>query len=412
MPLLSLSLGTLLLALAVTAKPIVFKDLPVTLPITRRLNGNSTHNLLQRDQARARHLMNRGFAKEMSTAQTPSVFHDAVDNKAVTYTASIGVGTPPNTYDLIIDTGSSNTWVGADKMFSPTNSTRNTLRPVEVTYGSGFFVGLEVLDAVNIAPGLTLQNQSIGVALLSQGFDGVDGILGLGPVDLTEGTVLFEDGAIPTVTDNACNQGFLANCEVGISFEPTTVPESRNGEIAYGGVNDAKYTGNINYVSVTGTEPASKYWGIDQSITYGQSQLLGNTAGIVDTGTTLILIATDAFNRYRDATGGEPDSATGLLKITPGQFANLKSLYFNINGVPHEIVPDAQIWPRALNSYIGGSSDYLYLIVNDLRSNSGEGLDFINGFTFLERYYSVYDNASRRVGLATTSFTLSKVNNP
>ena len=42
---------------------------------------------------------------------------------------------------LIIDTGSSNTWVGATKAFTPTSSTQETIDLVEVTYGSGFFVG-------------------------------------------------------------------------------------------------------------------------------------------------------------------------------------------------------------------------------------------------------------------------------
>ena len=50
-------------------------------------------------------------------------------------------------------------------------------------------------------------------------------------------------------------------------------------------------------------------------------------------GTSLIQIATDAFNRYQEVTGGVPDQATTLLKITPAQYANLKSVFFNVNGV-------------------------------------------------------------------------------
>lgn len=44
---------------------------------------------------------------------------------------------------------------------------------------------------------------------------------------------------------------------------------------------------------MTRTYPPKKYWGIDQSIRYGSSvRILDTTAGIVDTGTTLILLAT------------------------------------------------------------------------------------------------------------------------
>ena len=50
-----------------------------------------------------------------------------------------------------------------------------------------------------------------------------------------------------------------------------------------------------------------------------------------------------------------------------------------------ELTPDAQIWPRSLNSDIGGSSSKYYLVVADIGTNSGEGMDFINGYAFLER---------------------------
>ena len=47
-----------------------------------------------------------------------------------------------------------------------------------------------------------------------------------------------------------------------------------------------------------------------------------------------------------------------------------------------ELTPDAQIWPRTLNSAIGGDNTHVYLIVSDIGAPSGEGLDFINGFTY------------------------------
>lgn len=43
-----------------------------------------------------------------------------------------------------------------------------------------------------------------------------------------------------------------------------------------------------------------------------------------------------------------------------------------------------------MNTLIGGNANSVYLIVANLGSNSGEGLDFINGQSFLERFYSVY----------------------
>jgi cathepsin E len=126
---------------------------------------------------------------------------------------------------------------------------------------------------------------------------------------------------------------------------------------------------------------------------------------------TYPLFHVDAFDRYRRATGAVLDPTTKLLRITPAQYANLKSLFFTIGGRKFELTANAQIWPRALNEFIGGKRGRIYLVVNDIGSlDIGEGLDFINGYTFLERFYSVFDTGKQRVGLATTPFTKAKSN--
>ena len=52
----------------------------------------------------------------------------------------------------------------------------------------------------------------------------------------------------------------------------------------------------------------------------------------------------------------------------------------------------------------------MYLITADLGSDSGEGLDFIDGMTFLERFYYVWDVENSQVGFATTEFTTATTN--
>ena len=43
-------------------------------------------------------------------------------------------------------------------------------------------------------------------------------------------------------------------------------------------------------------------------------------------------------------------------------------------------------------------------------SKSGEGLDFINGYSWLERFYHVYVPQRNSVGFANTQYTQSEVN--
>ncbi|KAF8971720.1 aspartic protease [Flammula alnicola] len=406
-------LTTLLLALSVAANPVLVNRSPVTLPISRRLNLTSVHNLVRHDQARAKALKAKGAAR--AAGQSRAVINEQVDNQAVTYVASVGVGSPPTTYSLLIDTGSSNTWVGSGIAYVKTSTSVQTSNR-SVAYGSGSFSGTEFTDTVTIASGLVIPKQSIGVASTSTGFQGVDGILGIGPVDLTLDTLSPATGStIPTVTDNLFANGVITTNSIAVSFEPTTTAESLNGEITWGTYTGIIMARRIIFLTIllplTTTSPASEFWGINQSIRYGTSTtILATTAGIVDTGTTLVLIATNAFTKYKTATGAVLDNNTGLLRITSTQFSNLQSLFFTAGGTAFELTANAQLWPRSLNTDIGGVAGTIYLIVNDLGTNSGQGLDFINGFGFLERFYAVFDTANKRVGFANTAFTKATTN--
>lgn len=104
---------------------------------------------------------------------------------------------------------------------------------------------------------------------------------------------------------------------------------------------------------ITSTSPASGYVGIDQSVKYGDTEILRTTAGIIDTGTTLLLLASgahrncivsfnfrvnlhpfaDAFSAYQTMTGATMDAKTKFLTISEEQYGSLKSMYFDIGGV-------------------------------------------------------------------------------
>ncbi|OSX58416.1 hypothetical protein POSPLADRAFT_1154005 [Postia placenta MAD-698-R-SB12] len=413
----SLLLQVLLLLGSTTGIPIGTPDLlstapggyllqssPIPLPFTRLINPNRKAQLPQADRQRFQSLY--GNAQGSTPDQEAAVFNVPSTFQVVSYVATVGIGNPPTNYSLLIDTGSSNTWVGANKTFESTSSTIPTGGLFSVEYGSGFVAGFEVEDVVTLAYELTIKNQSIGVAVFAEGFDGVDGILGIGPVDLTQGTnVPNINEKTSTVTDNAWFQGLLAAYEVGIGFAPAD-----NGELTFGGTNPTRYTGNINYVPITSTKPAGNFVGINQTVSYGGVEILHNAAGIVDTGTTLLLLATDAFNMYKAQTGATLDERSGLLKVTPEQYGQMNSLYFDIGGRRYELTPNAQIWPRTLNEEIGGDKDGIYLVVADSGNAAGSGLDFIDGMVFLERYYLVYDVGNSLVGFATTTNTYSNVN--
>ncbi|KAF9245850.1 aspartic peptidase domain-containing protein [Melanogaster broomeanus] len=405
-------LPTLLLALSIVAATVEVRSPRVTLPFAKRINtSGGAINLVQHDQLRATALKDRAAAIQSGRVDRRTASMPAT-NEAIYYLAAVGVDSPTKIYNLIVDTGSANTWIGADTPYTPTSTSHDTGQRVSVSYGSGSFYGEEWIITLYLGPDLIDYNQSVGVADSSTGFgDGVDGVLGLGPPDLTEGTLTNSPSTlIPTVIENLYTQGAIAQMVVSVFFAPTTTQTSTNGELTFGGVDTTKYTSTLTYIPLTTTYPASYYWGIDESITYGTTTILSSTAGIVDTGTTLILLASNAYSRYQTATGATLDNYTGLLRLTSTQYSALQNLNFHIGSATYVLTPNGQIWPRTLNTYIGGTSGYIYSIVNNLGSPSGEGLDFINGQTFVERFYSVFDESNNRVGFATTSYTTATTN--
>ncbi|KAI0089618.1 aspartic peptidase A1 [Irpex rosettiformis] len=404
--------ATLLLALACAAHPLVnvarTDHSLVSLPIAKHLNLTGPAKLIKHDQLRARKLFGthnpslNAFAADASGSDEV-----ALTNTLVSYTVKVEIGSPPTTYELIVDTGSSNTWIGARYPgWHPTSTSHSTSHPVHVNYGSGYFAGMEVSDRIKIGD-LVIDNQSLGSASYSKGFNAVDGILGIGPTILTKGTTVPSNAIIPTVVDTAAQEGLISERYVGIYFQPPTKNDEMSGVLTFGHADSSKFTGSLYEVPITTHSPASNYVGIDQSITYGSSgvSILPQSSGIVDTGTTLILLATSAFNEYMKATGASLDERVGLLSIPANRYKNLESLYFLIGSKTFELTPNAQIWPRSLNEEIGGSADKVYLIVGDAGDNTPDGLRFINGQTFLERFYTTYDSTKNTFGIAETEYT-------
>ncbi|KAJ3865972.1 acid protease [Lentinula novae-zelandiae] len=420
-----------LFALCVTTLAGSLSPSPFIVPVQKLVNTSTTgHSLVRAGQARLQafskaHSQVNGIPGDHAALAPPAA---SLTDQIVTFTINPVVnGKNCEQLSLIVDTGSSNTWVGANP--------ENRLQPglgsdlFEVTYGSGAVLGDETTNTVNITPGLAVENQSIGNALLSEGFDGVDGIMGFGPVDLTQGTLLNNAESasfrptIPTVMDNLFAQGTISNETLGVFLAPTTTDDPVNGELSFGGVDTSKMTGPMSFFQVVDSNFRSTlpFWSISQSATFGGVTIMDTTTCVVDTGTTLLMLPADAVTAYQDLTGATLDSTTGLLSITEAQLSNLTTLSFigtDINGETQhfDLTPNAQLFPRAFNTEIGGSADDIFLITASSGSNDASSIDCIMGQSFLQRTYSAFvtpngnPDAAGTVGFATTPFTDATTN--
>ncbi|KAI0741299.1 acid protease [Daedaleopsis nitida] len=380
-------------SIIVGATPVVqVRDNLIRLPVVKKFNFTGSSTILARDQARVKLLHANAKARLSGVPLSKDVVIGApADNQVSSYIVSVGVGKPATQ--------------------SPTF--KSVLGAV--SHGSGFFEGTLFTDTVTIAPGLVITGQPIGVAAFAEGFDGIDGIVGIGPSLLNVGTESPDTRlTINTVTDNLFFQDVITENLVAVSFARSDQVQSLNGEVTFGGTDLSKFTGSINFtypyyphvtrVGILGHRPVNHVRHVTST------NVMSKTAGIVDTGTTLVLLATDAFARYQNGTGAVFDDATGLFRITQAEFENLQSLFFTINGDlrAHPQRPDLP--GRALNTAIGGDAGLVYLVIGSIGTPSGEGLDFINGQIFLERFYSVFDTTNSRVGFASTPFTNSNIN--
>ncbi|KAJ7766314.1 putative aspartic protease [Mycena maculata] len=344
--------------------------------------SNST-NIVARDAARLNHYFKKSAVSEF--ASTPVI------NEVFSYVAETTVGS--QTFDLIVDTGSSNTWVGATTKFKSGSGT-STGDSVSVSYGSGSFSGTEYTAAVALgSTGVT--KQSIGVAKTATGFTGVDGIVGFGPEDLTEDTVSGVT-EVPTFMQTLLSEGVITKNILGVSF---AVPsgssdDDSNGVLTFGAVDSSKYTGSITY-----TDRVGDYWGVDVSKwEFGTTSLGTSSAqGIVDTGTTLLYVPTAVYDKFLTASGGKADSSSGLVKFTTKP---TKDFSFVVGGTTYTLTPTQYLIPSAQYSDWGLTGSDYFTFIGD---GGSEAPATILGQTFLEHFYAVFDTTNDRVGLAVAA---------
>ncbi|GJJ72415.1 hypothetical protein EMPS_04772 [Entomortierella parvispora] len=324
-------------------------------------------------------------------------------NADVSYLITVGLGTPAQDVDLIFDTGSSDLWVQTANYNPKSSSTSKNLDETwTIEYGSGDASGKEYTDIATI--GSYTFTQEFGIASTAEGFTGVDGLVGFGPDDLSVITNKGEN--IPTPVDNLYSSGQIGSDVIGVYFQPITDGGSQetNGEITFGGVDSTKYTGDITYVPITTASPANEYWGIDvSSVKYGSTSVTSTIHGIVDTGTTLILLSSTAVSAlYKNISGAKLDNNSGLYTIPASEVSKLEDITFTIGGTAFTLTPSQYLIPANQVANLGGTSGDTYSWIGSLGDNES-GLAFILGQKFLENFYSVFDTTNSRVGLAVAA---------
>ncbi|XP_022437159.1 gastricsin [Delphinapterus leucas] len=331
-----------------------------------------------------------------------SVASEPMDYMDAAYFGEISIGTPPQNFLVLFDTGSSNLWVPSvycqsqactsHTRFNPSlSSTYSTNgQTFSLQYGSGSLTGFFGYDTLTVQ-GIKVPNQEFGLSEKEPGtnflYAKFDGIMGMAYPALSM-------GGAPTALQGMLQEGALTSPV--FSFYLSSQQGSQDGgAVIFGGVDSSLYTGQIHWAPVT----QELYWqiGIEEFLIGDQATgwCSQGCQAVVDTGTSLLTVPQQFMSSLLQATGAEEDQY-GQFFVDCNSIQSLPTLTFIINGVQFPLPP---------SSYILNNDDSFCMLGVEptyVPSQNGQPL-WILGDVFLRSYYSVYDLGNNRVGFATAA---------
>ncbi|KYN16997.1 Lysosomal aspartic protease [Trachymyrmex cornetzi] len=316
------------------------------------------------------------------------------------YYGVISIGTPPQKFNVLFDTGSANFWVPsvhcdiddltclAHKKYD--NRTSRTYIPngtlFEVQYEYGKMSGYLSTDVVNFA-GLKIINQTFGEAITEPGiaflYAKFDGILGMGYPDLA---IL---GVTPVFT-NMVRQGLVSPPIFSFYLNRNLLDNSTGSVLILGGSDPTLYDGELTYVNIT----RKGYWQFAMDKVRMENKTFCSTGcqAVADTGFSRLAgppmeisiinnrIAIDVFN--------------GVVYVDCEQIYNLPNVTFFLGGKPFVLTAEDYIIIDEMDTTLVCYSAF------EVAAHSEFGMLWILGDSFLGRYYTEFDMGNDRVGFA------------
>ncbi|XP_054581384.1 pepsin F-like [Eptesicus fuscus] len=309
------------------------------------------------------------------------------------YVGTISIGTPPQEFKVIFDTGSADLLVPSIYCSSPICVTHRTFdprasstfqstdQPIELPYGSGKVTGRLGYDDVRIGD-LVCKSQAFGLSWLelslSLEFTAYDGILGLAypALALRNTTPVF---------DSMWNQGLIS--ENLFAFYLSS--NEKNGSVVmFGGVDPSYYRGELQWVPVS----EQGYWQVTVDSISMDSKVVAcadSCQAFMDTGTSLVIGPTNSvLNILRNISA--QNTSTSWYVVSCEAIHSLPDIVFTINGVAY---------PVPASAYIRREQTGICYPNLDTDTSDSSSL-WVLGDAFLRLYFTVFDRANNRIGLA------------
>ncbi|XP_015684780.1 gastricsin-like, partial [Protobothrops mucrosquamatus] len=266
----------------------------------------------------------------------------------MSYYGEISIGTPPQNFMVLFDTGSSNLWVPSIYCQSQTCSEYSSLLLADTLL-------MTLALPVDCIQGIPITNQEFGLSETEPGtaflYSQFDGILGLAYPSLSAG------GATTVM------QGMIQENLIGapvFSFYLSQQPSSQNGgSLIFGGVDSNLYNGQIYWTPVT----QDLYWqiAIDGFLVnnQGTNWCSQGCQGIVDTGTSLLTVPGQFFQELMQNIGAQQNN-NGAYVVSCNNVQYMPTITFVINGNYFPLSPSAYVLQYSNNNcQIGIMPTYL-----------------------------------------------------
>ena len=307
------------------------------------------------------------------------------------YYGPITIGTPPQSFQIDFDTGSSSLWVPSSECTTSIcaphrkyNHDRSSTyqqdgRRFSIQYGKGSDDGFVSIDQVTIA-GLTVNALPFGeITNMSpdQKNSPNDGLMGLAWPSASV-------DQLPMWINKIYQNGGIQEHVFSFYFTaPTNVQEG--SQLIFGGVDSSLYEGSINYHQIT----RQLYWQFDVQ----EAQIAGRT---IATGLKVIADTGTSFLYGSQSVAGPIINAIGSANTVPcNTVDSLPNIEFVADGTVYTVPPQNYIYPL---TQFGQTQCVVAVGVQDL-SFLGENAAIL-GDVFLKTYYSVFDYANARIGFA------------
>ncbi|XP_068394565.1 renin isoform X1 [Eschrichtius robustus] len=328
---------------------------------------------------------------------SPVVLTNYLDTQ---YYGEIGIGTPPQTFKVIFDTGSANLWVPSTKcsplymaceihsLYDSSESSSYVENGTEFTihYGSGKVKGFLSQDLVTVG-GITV-TQTFGevteLPLIPFMLAKFDGVLGMGfPAQAIEG--------VTPVFDHILSQRVLKEDVFSVYYSRNS--HLLGGEIVLGGSDPQYYQENFHYVSVSKTGS----WQIRMKGVSVRSTTLLCEEGcmvVVDTGASYISGPTSSLRLLMETLGAK-ELSTDEYVVNCNQVPTLPDISFHLGGRAYTLTSADYVLQDPYNS-----DDLCTLALHGLDVPPPTGPVWVLGASFIRKFYTEFDRRNNRIGFA------------